>query len=181
MKNVYIVRHCKAEGQAADARLTVIGIEQAESLAEFLSDKNIDCIISSPYERAYHTIKPLSDKIAVEIALDERLTERVLSDQNHPDWQDMLRKTYDDLDICYEGGESSNTAMSRAVSVVMEALNSENKNIVLVSHGNLISLLLKRFDDRIGFKEWEALSNPDVFHLTFSGENKPIIHRIWTE
>jgi len=84
----------------------------------------------------------------------------------------MLRKTYDDLDICYEGGESSNTAMSRAISVVMEVLNGENKNIVLVSHGNLISLLLKHFDDCIGFKEWESLTNPDVFHPTFSGEKK---------
>ncbi|WP_341538183.1 histidine phosphatase family protein [Paenibacillus xerothermodurans] len=51
--------------------------------------------------------------------------------------------TFEDLDICYEGGESSNTAMSRAIRAVMEVLNGENKNVVLVSHGNLISLLLK--------------------------------------
>lgn len=181
MKNVYVVRHCKAEGQAFDAKLITIGVEQAEKLAEFLLDKDIDYIISSPYERAYRTIKPLSDKIAVEIALDERLTERVLSDKNYPDWRDMLRMTYYDLEICYKGGESSNTAMSRVISVVMEVLNSDNKNIVLVSHGNLISLLLKHFDDSIGFKEWEALSNPDVFHLTFSADDKPNIHRIWAE
>ncbi|MFF2480002.1 histidine phosphatase family protein [Paenibacillus sp. NPDC058071] len=181
MKNVYVVRHCKAEGQASDAQLTSIGVEQAKGLAEFLLDKDIDCIISSPYERAYRTIKPLSDKLAVEIALDERLTERVLSDKNYPDWLEMLRKTYDDLDLCYEGGESSNMAMSRAISVVVEALGSESQNIVLVSHGNLISLLLKYFDDRIGFKEWESLSNPDVFQLTFSAEKKPNIHRIWAE
>jgi len=181
MKNVYVVRHCKAEGQASDAQLTAIGVEQAKKLAEFLSDKDIDCIISSPYERAYRTIKPLSDKIAVEIVLDERLTERVLSDKNHPDWRDMLRNTYDDLDICYEGGESSNTAMSRAIGVVTGVLNSEKQNIVFVSHGNLISLLLKHFDNRYGFKEWESLSNPDVFHLTFSADGKPNIHRIWAE
>lgn len=65
MKNVYVVRHCKAEGQASDAQLTAIGVEQAEILAEFLSDKEIDYIISSPYERAYRTIKPLSDKLGV--------------------------------------------------------------------------------------------------------------------
>jgi len=87
MKNVYVVRHCKAEGQALDAQLSAFGAD-------------IDYIISSPYERAYRTLKPLSDKIAVGIVLDERLTERVLSDKNHPDWRDMLRKTYDDLDIC---------------------------------------------------------------------------------
>ncbi|GKU78219.1 hypothetical protein L3i20_v226160 [Paenibacillus sp. L3-i20] len=71
--------------------------------------------------------------------------------------------------------------MSRVISVIMKVLDSEKQNIVLVSHGNLISLLLKHFDDRIGFKEWESLTNPDVFHLTFSTEEKPNIHRIWAE
>ncbi|WP_248931164.1 histidine phosphatase family protein [Paenibacillus hamazuiensis] len=180
MKHIYIVRHCKAEGQAPDARLTAAGVEQAEKLAEFLSDKAIDLIISSPFARAYHTIKPLSDKIGVEIALDERLMERVLSDKNHPDWRDMLRRTYDDLDLCFEGGESGNTAMSRAIRVVEELRNSSCKNAVIVSHGNLISLILKHFDDRIGYKEWEALSNPDVYRLSIV-ENKPDIQRIWVD
>jgi len=179
MKNVYVVRHCKAEGQAPDAQLTSVGIEQAEKLAELFLDKEIDFIISSPYERAYRSIKPLSDQIGIEITLDERLAERVLSNKNRPDWRDMLRKTFDDLNLCYEGGESSYTAMSRAVAVVMEVLKSEYKNIVIVSHGNLISLLLKHFDDRFGYKEWESLSNPDVFHLAFPENEKPTIRRIW--
>jgi 2,3-bisphosphoglycerate-dependent phosphoglycerate mutase len=50
--------------------------------------------------------------------------------------------------------------MSRAISVVMEVVNSGYKNAVIVSNGNLISLLLKQFDNRIGFREWESLSNP---------------------
>lgn len=181
MKNVYVVRHCKADGQEPDAKLTELGIQQAENLAEFLLEKDIDFIISSPFKRAYRTIAPLAEQIGIEVVFDDRLAERILSSKNHSDWRDMLRKTYDDLDICYEGGESSNTAMSRANSVIMDVLNGENKNIVLVSHGNLISLLLKYFDDRIGFKEWESLTNPDVFHLTFSEEKKPNIHRIWAE
>lgn len=178
MKNIFVVRHCKAEGQAPDAPLTTIGVEQANKLAEFLADQAIDLIISSPFERAYATIKPLSDIIGVQIELDERLTERVLTDRNHPDWRDMLRKTYDDLDLCYEGGESSQTAMRRAICVVTEVLNREHTNIVLVSHGNLISLLLKHFDNRIGFEEWASLSNPDVFQLSFA-DDKLHIHRIW--
>jgi len=178
MKNVYIVRHCKADGQEPSAKLTELGIQQAEKLAIYLLNKDIDLIISSPFERAYHTIAPLAVQIGMEVVIEERLAERLLSTKNHPDWLDMLRKTFDDLDLCYEGGESSNTAMSRAISVVTEVLNSEHKNVVLVSHGNLISLLLKHFDDRIGFMEWKSLSNPDVFHLIFSGENKPSIHRI---
>lgn len=178
MKNIYVVRHCQAEGQEADAGLTEHGRQQAEQLANFLLDKHIDYIISSPFERACCTIAPLADKIGVEMLLDVRLTERILSDKHDPDWRNMLRKTYDDLELTYEGGESSRMAMNRAIAVVMELLHREHRNIVLVSHGNLISLLLKHFDERIGFKEWEALSNPDIFQLSFS-EDKPSMRRIW--
>ncbi|RAP74328.1 histidine phosphatase family protein [Paenibacillus montanisoli] len=180
MKNLYVVRHCKAEGQAPDAPLTAAGVLQAEKLADFLADKNIDSIIASPFERACRTLAPLAEKLGVDIMLDERLTERVLLADNHPDWRDMLLNTFDDLDLRYEGGESSNAAMNRAIGVVREALNSKHNNIALVSHGNLISLLLKHFDDRIGFREWESMSNPDVFHLSFVKE-MPSIHRIWAD
>ncbi|UVI33765.1 histidine phosphatase family protein [Paenibacillus spongiae] len=178
MKNVYIVRHCKAEGQSADAPLTDAGLEQADQLAEFLIDRNIQSILSSPYERATQTIAPLAGKLGIEVRLDDRLQERLLSRQSHPEWRERLRRTYDDLDLCYEGGESSRTAMNRAAAVMNEVLHSEDNHVVIVSHGNLISLLLNYYDPRIGFDEWAALSNPDVYHLTFRHET-PSIQRIW--
>lgn len=179
MKNIYVVRHAKAEGQAPEAPLTETGIEQANRLAEFLAIHRIDYIVSSPYERAYRTIAPLADQLGIDIVMDERLVERVLSGNDHPEWRDMLRRTYDDLELCFEGGESGNSAMSRAVSVVAEVLQRGCNNAVIVSHGNLISLLLKHFDNRIGFEEWEAMSNPDVYRLSFADDAAPTIERIW--
>ncbi len=178
MKKIYIVRHCQAEGQAADAPLTEQGIQQSLELAEFLHDKGIDRIVSSSYRRAHDTITPLADRIGVAVVLDERLTERILSGQNAPEWREMLRRTYEDLDLCFEGGESSRTAMHRAVSVVHDVLQSSSRNAVIVSHGNLISLLLKHYDNQIGFNEWEAFSNPDVYKLSFRSD-VPEIQRIW--
>lgn len=178
MNTIYLVRHCQAEGQEPDAPLTEAGIEQAQQLAVFLANKQIEGIISSPYERAYRTISPLADATGLPIKRDERLTERILSGQNHPDWREMLRRTYEDMDLCYEGGESSHTATSRAVQVVNEALNSGWENTVIVSHGNLISLLLKHLDQAVGFHEWEALSNPDVYELSFT-DAASSFNRIW--
>ncbi|MED1794887.1 histidine phosphatase family protein [Brevibacillus nitrificans] len=180
MKHIYIVRHCQATGQEPDAPLTERGQQQAVQLASFFAETAVDSILSSPFERAYCTVSPLAEKLGLKIVTDERLTERVLTGQNHPNWREMLRQTYDDLDLCYEGGESSRGAMERASSVVREVLESEHTHTVIVSHGNLISLLLKHFDSRIGFPEWESLSNPDVYHLSFAGE-QPGIERIWRE
>lgn len=179
-KTVYVVRHCQAQGQEPDAELTEQGIEQAGALATFFLDKKIDRIVTSPFERAYCTIAPLAEQLGMETIVDDRLMERVLVSGNYHNWQEMLRATYADLDICYEGGESSNEAMSRAVAVVMENLRSEYHHIVLVSHGNLISLLLKHFDHRIGFGEWEALTNPDVYSLIFSEQKLISMERVWT-
>ena len=40
---------------------------------------------------------------------------------------------------------------------------------LLVTHGNLMTLLLKRFNDRIGFPEWQQLTNPDIYRITRAG------------
>ncbi|MGO4548311.1 histidine phosphatase family protein [Paenibacillus sp. 2TAB23] len=180
MKNIYIVRHCKATGQEASAPLTESGAREAEQLAAFFLTRDIDHVISSPYERAYRSIKPLADRLGMEIVLDDRLTERVLTTENSLDWLEKLSNTYDDLELRFEGGETSNEAMRRAVPVVLEASGSGYSNVVIVSHGNLISLILNHFDSRIGFKEWQAMSNPDVFQLSFAGDEVKL-ERIWAE
>lgn len=46
VRTIYIVRHCQAEGQAREAKLTESGRRQAERLAHFFLDKNIDYIVS---------------------------------------------------------------------------------------------------------------------------------------
>ncbi|WP_169082872.1 histidine phosphatase family protein [Paenibacillus sp. PL91] len=177
--NIYIVRHCKADGQAPNANLTEEGHEQAIRLAEFLYGKNIQCIYSSPFVRAVDTIAPLAQKLQVHLITDDRLSERILCGENHPNWREMLRNTFNDLDLCYEDGESSSTAMDRALSVIRDVKESGLTNVVLVTHGNLMSLMLKYYDSKIGYEEWEALSNPDVYHLKVDGTSSAIIKRIW--
>lgn len=77
----------KTDGQEPDAKLTELGIQQAENLTKFFLDKDIDFIISSPFERAYRTIAPLAEHIGIEVVLDDRLAERFLSSKDHPDWR----------------------------------------------------------------------------------------------
>ncbi|WP_232697460.1 histidine phosphatase family protein [Brevibacillus daliensis] len=178
MKNIYIVRHCKATGQEAEAKLTESGIEQAEKLADFLHHKNIDSVISSPFERAYRTIEPFATRSGIDILTDDRLQERVLIGESHPDWLAMLQKTFEDRDLCYQGGESSNVAMNRAASVLQEVLHSESQNVVLVSHGNLITLLLSHVDETYGFNEWQTMSNPDVYIISYE-DNGASVQRLW--
>ncbi|MFT8320994.1 MAG: hypothetical protein ABF649_08825 [Bacillus sp. (in: firmicutes)] len=49
---------------------------------------------------------------------------------------------------------------------------------MIVTHGNLLALLLNYFDADFGFTQWKELSNPDIFEITFL-EKKVSIKRIW--
>ncbi|HEY8562565.1 MAG TPA: histidine phosphatase family protein [Pyrinomonadaceae bacterium] len=104
-KKIYLVRHCKATGQSADAPLTPEGADQAEGLAEFLSEAQIASIVSSPFARALESIKPLSTRLNIDIKLDERLIEATLSTIDYSDWLDKLRGTFSDFKLSFEGGE----------------------------------------------------------------------------
>lgn len=178
MKKVYIVRHCRAMGQSPEAELTAEGHLQANKLATFLIDREIDSITSSPFVRAIQSITPLSQALKQEIKTDDRLAERILTSQNLPNWMDHLRISFEELDRRLTGGETSREAMNRILSILNELLTTHFKNYVIVTHGNLLSLLLKNYDDRYGFEEWQRLSNPDVYCLSVKDDSS-LLERIW--
>ena len=180
MKQIYLVRHCQAAGQEAEAPLTKNGIEQAEQLVSLFDGYPIDRIVSSPFHRAIATIQPLAEERGLTIEQDRRLEERILSGQPMEDWLDRLRDTFDELSLCYEGGESSMTAIHRANELLTEVLSGDDNHVVLVSHGCLLTLLMKSIDDQFGFKEWQQLKNPDVYLLTCMEHTRELKH-IWNE
>jgi 2,3-bisphosphoglycerate-dependent phosphoglycerate mutase len=180
LKTIYFVRHAKADGQELEASLTEKGQKQALQLVDFFADRPIEKIYSSPYKRALDTIKPLADYKSLKIAIDERLSERVLSGTSLPNWQDKLKESFDDFEMVLEGGESHSAGMKRAVSMIEEVLSSDDKHIILVSHGNLTTLLIRYFNDSFGYDDLMEMSNPDVFELVVEDE-KPILRRIWDD
>jgi 2,3-bisphosphoglycerate-dependent phosphoglycerate mutase len=177
-KIIYLVRHCQATGQAADSPLTSEGIVQAETLAEFFLEAQIGQIVSSPFARALQSIKPLSIRLNIEIKSDERLIEAALSTIDYSDWLDKLRATFSDFELCFEGGEPSRAATKRATAAVNDALLLDTDSIAVVTHGRLLTLILKHFDSKYGFEDWRNLTTPDVFRIVIK-ENESQVERIW--
>ena len=169
-----LVRHCQATGQAPDAPLTPAGEVQARQLTVTLAREPVDRIISSPYLRAVRTIQPFAASRGLTVETDERLTERVLSAEALANWRELLRASFDDLHARLPGGESSHEAMTRARAVVRDVLAGSARCTLLVTHGNLLALLLRTFDDTHGFETWASLRNPDVYRVHFHGERANI-------
>ncbi|GHI00719.1 histidine phosphatase family protein [Neobacillus kokaensis] len=178
MKKVYVVRHCEAAGQASEAPLTDRGVRQAEELAAFFADVKIDRIISSPFLRAVQSIEPAAEQKSIEIESDHRLSERILSTRDLPDWLEKLKAAFDNLDLRFDGGESSREAMNRAVSVMGDIHQHGAEDTIIVTHGNLMSLLLKHYQPDFGFEQWKNLSNPDVYLLNID-DQEVSLERLW--
>jgi 2,3-bisphosphoglycerate-dependent phosphoglycerate mutase len=178
MTKLFLIRHCQAEGQESEAQLTTEGLAQAEKLALFLQQYKINRIISSPFKRTLQTITPYANKQNLEIEVDERLKERILSSEHLTDWFEKLKQSFEEEDLKFTGGESSKEATERIVSFIEDIRNEQTNHIAIVTHGNLSALLLNYLSQDFGFNEWLSLSNPDVYLLdNHSGEFE--YKRIW--
>jgi 2,3-bisphosphoglycerate-dependent phosphoglycerate mutase len=181
-KRIYLIRHCKADGQQHGAKLTGEGFEQAYRLTDFLSTKHIDHIISSTYERAIATITPLAQKINLIVNTDPRLCERILSSEVLENWEEKLKETFLDREMRLPGGETSFEAMERGISVLEDLFQQSANNIAVVTHGNIMCLMLRFYDKKYGFDEWRQLTNPDVYELLITNKGEEVcIKRIWEQ
>lgn len=160
---IYLLRHCAAEGQEKNADLTEEGLENARKIVPVLKKLNIDMIYSSPMKRALETIEPFSLSENKSIQIDSRLSDRVLTSEYLDDFLVSLEQTFDNYDLKFKDGESSREALLRAT----EFLNNLNdkENTLIVSHGNLIALLLNEFG-HFTFQDWKELENPDLWKVS---------------
>lgn len=177
-KQIYLIRHCAATGQDPEAPLSLVGEEQAYTLADHLATEAIQSIVASPFLRAQASIRPLAQRLNLKISTDPRLAERTLSRKPLTDWCQALEQSFSELDRIWGGGESSRTALKRGRSVIDELLKGGANRVAVVTHGNLMTLILHSFDPSFGFESWKALSNPDVFLLTCCAQTTRI-QRIW--
>ncbi|RDW22089.1 histidine phosphatase family protein [Oceanobacillus chungangensis] len=182
MRKIYFVRHCSAFGQHKDSPLTNDGIMQAQLLADFFEEQNItfDQIVSSPYLRAVESIKPFAERAGIDIEVDNRLEERILSDEPIEDWLEELECSFNDYHYALPGGESANEVINRANEVLKPILNGHSvTNAIIVSHGNLLALVFSQFDKSFGFNQWKELGNPDIYLLESNDVDIISFKRIW--
>ena len=82
MTTVHLLRHGEVHnpegvlyGRLAGFRLSDLGQAQAKLAAEYLAQRPIGYLVSSPLERAVQTAQPLADALDLAVESDERLIE----------------------------------------------------------------------------------------------------------
>jgi 2,3-bisphosphoglycerate-dependent phosphoglycerate mutase len=178
MSLIFLVRHCQTTGQEPDAPLTALGDEQAHALAAFLLPLDIERIVASPYRRAVQSIAPFAQTRGLTIETDARLRERTLSPTPDDVPATFYSRTFTEPELALPGGESSREAGDRAEAVLNEA-RAGGRTTALISHGNLLALLLDRYRTPLGFDGWRALTNPDVYRIRTT-ESETTLVRLWS-
>lgn len=182
MSVFYLVRHAHADWSPDENRpLSSRGLSDAEQVAQILGNLPINAVFSSPYRRARQTIKPLADRLKLDIHINQDLRERKLAAGQVKDFLQAVERTWLDPMYAHQEGESNSSAQRRGMAV-LHRLNEQftDSHLVLSTHGNLLAVTLQGFDPSIDFAFWKSLTFPDIYQLDFASDCEAIINRIWS-
>jgi broad specificity phosphatase PhoE len=190
---IYLIRHGERdttrdyfnkELNHQDNPLTEKGIEQAEKLGRYLSEKHIQKIIVSKYRRTLQTALPASQTLKLVPAIDQRVNEidnGVIEQLDESVLRERYPETHAHLqlmnqDFTFPGGESGADVKLRQDSLLVDLILND-ENVVIFSHEGYIRLFLcnvlgldvfRRYRFRIDFggvTEMEYLKDRGEFRL----------------
>ena len=176
MNNFIICRHCKSsmEGLEYERKLDLDGIAQSNSLSKKISNRvdSSTVIYSSPFVRAMQSLEPLvKDKSSIRIFPDDALKEINIGKSLDLTKHEIIKKMWDNGNFKVQNGESQAECFLRLqpfLEKVFLEFKDQNKNIILVTHGNLIGIILKYFFKLdFNFESWKKISMPDMYILDF--------------
>lgn len=174
---VYFVRHAEPNYQNHDdiqRELTPKGWEDRELVTDYLSDKDIDVVFSSPYKRAYDTVVHFAESVDLEIIVSEDFRERRVSDEWIEDFSSFSKKQWEDFHYKMPGGECLDEVQRRNI-IELETILSEypSKRIVVGSHGAALSTIIHYYDSSFSFEDFERIRSlmPWIVKFTFVGKN----------
>ena len=182
MKNhttVYFIRHAEPE-RSADSiytdrtyPLTAKGIADRKLVNEFLRDKNIDVVLSSPFKRAVDTVAEFAEQIGCEVELIEDFRERAITDKwlGSDEFKKFALRQWEDFTYKLPGGESIGEVQKRKLAALHDVLKRHRgKNIVIGTHGMALSSLLVHYDSGFTYDQHVEMPMPYVVKMVFDGE-----------
>ena len=180
-KKIYLIRHGKAamEGSDIERVLDEDGKIQAISLCkkikEQFKDKKIK-IFSSPFKRAMQTVESLSKEMNVQIEQTASLVEIKMGKDPQLSKHQIIEKMWANDNFKTENGISQSEHVSiikGELDMIFNDFYNNKYDLILVSHGNSIGIILKYFFDiQFNFEDWKKISMPDMYYLEFNNENK---------
>ena len=173
MTKVYFVRHAEPNYNNRDdmsRELTAKGMADREPVTQFLSDKNIEVVLSSPYKRAVDTVAHFADSKGLGIEIVDNFKERKVDSVWIEDFTAFSKAQWADFNYKLSDGESLNEVQSRNISALKNVLDKyKGRNIVIGSHGTALSTVINYYDNTFGYENFEKIRMvmPLIVEFTF--------------
>jgi len=175
MTKVYFVRHAQPNYENHDdmlRELTAKGLEDRKLVTRFLSDKNVDVVLSSPFQRSIDTVRHFADTNGLEIGIVEDFRERRIDSVWIEDFNGFCQKQWEDFNYKLSDGESLLEVQKRNIAALHKVLTEYvGKTIVVGSHGTALSTIINYYDKNFGHAEFEKIRGlmPWVVEFAFEG------------
>lgn len=179
-KKLYLIRHGKASMDGIDREriLDDDGVIQAESLCKKIKSqfKNKSLrLISSPFKRAVQTIEKLSEDFDVKIQENSCLEEISIGKDEKLSKHQIIERMWQDENFKVKNGSSQSEHVHKIkfeLNSILKDFYENNYNLILVSHGNSIGIILKYFlNQKFTFENWKNISMPDMYSVSFDKNN----------
>ena len=179
--DVYLIRHSlkmrSPIGGKMDAfdlmqPLSAEGEERAKILLDFPELRGADFAVASTMSRSLATIRYLIEADDVPYSIDDRLRE--MPNGRRPEHEPFARfmdRIWAEPDFCYPGGESVRACRARMDAAIREAVRTHpGEKLLIASHGRSIGAYFSGILEDFREEFVRTINSPDVFHLTFDGE-----------
>ncbi|MDF2538752.1 MAG: Phosphoglycerate mutase [Herbinix sp.] len=184
MVNLFLIRHGRQDSPLCnvDVALSEDGREQSELLRNRLQHYNIDALYSSNLLRAVQTAEIINQTLGLPHEIREEIREisfgdlegntDTYNDERFHAFKEEQRKLIED--IPYPGGENGTSVYERAMPVIQEIAMGSKKNIVIVTHGGTIRVLMAALFGKNQARRFlfgVYLENTSITHLMYNPGN----------
>ena len=186
MKPLILVKHSLpeiAENVPSRAwKLSGEGRARAYKLAEMLKSYQPEIIVSSVEPKARETAAILAENLGLDFQTFDNLHEHDRSKSQYlskDEFQARVQDLFEKPDALVFGSETANEALARFRAAV-EAVQKlwEDKTVVIVAHGTVISLYVAWMTGCDGYRLWRELGLPSFMVLDIKSKTiEHIIHR----
>ena len=174
--NVYFVRHAEPNYENHNDQLRELtdkGMADRALVTEFLSDKQIHAVLSSPYKRSVDTVKEFADRNNLPIELIDDFRERKIDSVWIEDFNAFAVQQWTDFTYKLSDGECLQEVQERNISALRQVLaKRRGQNIVIGSHGTALSTVINYFDSSFGYSDFQEIKKlmPWVVHFCFEDD-----------
>ena len=162
MTTVYFVRHAQSDYSVHDdltRPLTERGHKDCALVTEFLRDKKIGAVFSSPYKRAADTVCGFAKSAGLPVQTVDDFRERKVADGWLEDFWAFAQKQWADFSYKLPNGECLAEVQARNIGALKKILaQRDGESIAIGTHGTALSAIINYYDSAYGYADFMTVA-----------------------